>query len=95
MTFLPTIYMYMYLQVMSGIHRGPPDLLFDLGDGDILKSHPIFNIINENALQIIGYYDEVTITNPLMSRANSYKIGKYIVLLHQEWNVKTVPITRL
>ena len=32
--------------------------------------------------QIIAYYDEFTVTNPLMSRAKKYKLGIIIVFNH-------------
>ena len=37
-------------------------------DGAIKEENPILHS-SDQALQIIGYFDEVTLTNPLMSRA--------------------------
>lgn len=49
-------------------------MLSDICDGSIFTSNPVLRR-NQQALQIIGYYDELTLTNPLMSRAKKYKIG--------------------
>lgn len=40
------------------------DCLEDFCDGSIVKSHELFST-DPNALQIIGYYDELEIVNPL------------------------------
>lgn len=61
-------------KVMSGQHQSPGEVLLDICDGTIFSSNSLLNS-NETALQIIGYYDEFTVTNPLMSRAKKYKIG--------------------
>lgn len=49
-------------------------VLADVCDGTIFTTNRIFHV-DEDALQIIGYYDEFTIVNPLMSRAKKYKMG--------------------
>ena len=49
----------------------------DICDGDLFASHPVFQR-NEKALQIIGYYDELTLTNPIGSRAKKHKIGNLV-----------------
>ena len=59
---------------MSGPHQSPDELLRDVCDGAIFHDNPILRN-DEQALQIIGYYDELTLTNPLMSRAKKHKIG--------------------
>jgi hypothetical protein len=56
----------------------PSGLLMDICDGSIYQTNPILQH-NDQALQIIAYYDEFTVTNPLMSRAKKYKLGKIIV----------------
>ena len=48
--------------------------MMDVCDGDLFADHPVFQG-NEKALQIIGYFDEVTLTNPIGSRAKKHKIG--------------------
>ena len=43
-------------------------------DGTIMVENSILQG-NAQALQIVGYFDEMILTNPLMSRAKKYKIG--------------------
>lgn len=50
-------------------------MMSDICDGNYYRSHAIFSQCDKT-LQIIAYYDELTLTNPLMSRRNEYKIGK-------------------
>ena len=59
---------------MSGAHQIQGDLMRDICDGDLFSDHPLFQQ-NEKALQIIGYYNEVTLTSPIGSRAKKHKIG--------------------
>jgi len=60
---------------MSGPHQSPTDLLVDICDGELFKHHPVF-LRNEEALQIIAYYDDLTLTNPIGSSAKKHRIGK-------------------
>ena len=68
------------LQVMSGAHQTQGDFMMDICDGDLFADHCVFRG-NEKALQIIGYYDEVTLTNPIGSRAKKHKIGTHNIKL--------------
>ena len=65
------------LQVLSGSHQSPDDILRDVCDGSIFAENAVL-CDNDKALQIIGYFDEFTLTNPLMSRSKKYKIGNGI-----------------
>ena len=56
---------------MSGAHQSPDKLMYDICDGTMLENQ------QTDVLQIIAYYDEVSMTNPLMSRSKKYKIGTY------------------
>ena len=56
---------------MSGAHQAQGDLMMDICDGDLFADHPVFQG-NEKALQIIGYFDEVTLT--LRARAKKHRI---------------------
>lgn len=47
----------------------------DVCDGTIFYTNPILQC-SDHVLQIIGYFDEVTLTQPLMSRSKKYRIGK-------------------
>ena len=49
----------------------------DICDGTIFNTNSIL-CEDDQALQVIAYYDEFTLTNPLMSRAKKYKIGEII-----------------
>lgn len=59
---------------MSGLHQSPGDLMIDICDGDIFKCHPILSN-NDIILQMLAYYDEFTVANPLSPRAKKLKIG--------------------
>ena len=52
-------------------------LLSDYCDGDIFRQHPLFSR-DPKALQLILYFDEFEVCNPLGSRANKHKIGLFI-----------------
>ena len=67
------LYRYV-IQIQSGLHRCPGEFLSDVCDGTIFGTNAILRD-DEQALQIIGYYDEFTIVNPLSSRAKKHKIG--------------------
>ena len=49
-------------------------LIEDFCDGTVFANHPLFSI-DPCALQIIAYYDEVEICNPLGSHVKKYKLG--------------------
>lgn len=50
----------------------------DYCDGTLFRSHPLFTS-NPNSLQIILYYDDVEICNPLGSKAKVHKLGMNIL----------------
>ncbi|XP_054866338.1 uncharacterized protein LOC118469167 [Amphiprion ocellaris] len=47
--------------------------LYDISDGDLMKSHSLFSV-RPSALQIILYSDEIEICNPLGSHASKNKL---------------------
>lgn len=49
--------------------------LHDFQDGQFFKEHPLFST-DHNALQLIGYFDEVEPSNPLGSYRRTHKLGK-------------------
>ena len=51
--------------------------LEDFSDGAAFQNHPLFSS-NLSALQIIGYYDELEICNPLGSAAKIHKLGIFL-----------------
>ncbi len=56
------------IQVMRG-HQRNDGLLGDYCDGLHFKRHPLFSI-NPTALQIMLFYDDVEVCNPIGSRSN-------------------------
>ena len=44
-----------------------------LGDGSLFKAHPLFSS-DVHALQIIAYYDEMEIVNPIGSYVKKHKL---------------------
>ena len=64
---------FMY-QVLRG-HQCE-DVLADFCDGSHYRTHPLFSK-DPKALQIILYYDDVEIVNPLGSKAKKHKLGMY------------------
>ena len=50
------------------------DFLADFCDGALYKSHPLFSS-DPHALQIVGYFDDVEVVNPLGSYVKKHKLG--------------------
>ena len=59
--------------MLSG-HQCQDGLLYDYGDRSVYKSHALYSS-NPLSLQIIAYYDDVEVCNPLGSRAKKRKLG--------------------
>lgn len=55
-------------------HSNDRQLLGDFCDGNIYNEHPLFSA-DELALQIIGYYDELEVVNPIGSYVSTHKLG--------------------
>ena len=55
-----------------------PALLKDYCDGSVCKSHPLFTV-HRNGLQIMLYYDDIELCNPLGSRRTEHKVGMFIL----------------
>lgn len=71
------------LQVLKS-HKRSDGIMEDYCDGSTYKEHSLFSS-NPTALQIMLYYDDVEICNPLGSRAKVHKLGKHmtkIILLY-------------
>lgn len=62
------------VQVLTG-HAREDGLLSDYCDGTAYKSHPLFSCTS-HCLELILYYDDVELCNPLGSRAKTHKLGK-------------------
>lgn len=58
-------------------HRHSTEIILgDYCDGKRYREHPLFSN-DPVALQLILYYDELELCNPLGSRRKKHKIGKY------------------
>ena len=60
-------------------HKRSDSLLGDYCDGDACSSHPLFSNDSE-ALQILLFYDDLEVANPLGSYTKKHKIGKNCIL---------------
>ena len=49
-------------------------LLSDFCDGTLFKSHPLFSV-EHHAFQVVGYYDDLEVVNPLGSYTKKHKLG--------------------
>ena len=58
-------------------HTRSDGLIGDYCDAELFKSIPLFQG-NEHSLQIILFFDEMEVTNPLGSQAGVYKLGNYL-----------------
>lgn len=64
----------------------------DYCDGELYTSHQLY-MVDENALQLILYFDEVEPFNNLGSASGKYKLGTYARCVHvQCHNTKYVCI---
>ena len=53
-------------------------ILSDFCDGQAYKSHPLFSV-NSGSLQILFYFDDLEVCNPLGSKAKIHKISELCV----------------
>lgn len=56
-------------------HNRADDFIGDFCDGKLFKTHPLFKDAPKS-LQIIAYFDEVEVCNPLAGHAGVHKLGK-------------------
>ena len=61
------------LDYIDNPHNRSDGLLEDFCDGDLIKSHPI--LCNLKSLQILAYYDELEVCNPLGTHTKKHKLG--------------------
>lgn len=62
------------MQVMDTHRQTSTNVLSDYCDGKCCREHPLFST-DPVALQLILYYDELELCNPLGSRRKKHKIG--------------------
>ncbi len=65
------------LEQVSVDRRSTNGYLEDFCDGSEFKNHPLFQA-HPSALQIIGYYDELEVCNPLGTGAKIHKLGIFL-----------------
>lgn len=65
-------------QCPSRVHSN--GLLEDFCDGELFRSHPLFSQ-DPHALQIIAYFDEVELCNPLGTHVKKHKLGVILFTL--------------
>ena len=72
-----------FADVLKG-HQTNSSVLRDVVDGSAFREHPLFST-QPNALALIFYMDEFTVTNPLRGRAKNHKImACYFTLANQK-----------
>ena len=74
----------LFFQVQNCHQRQHGDgTIEDVCDGQLFRTHPLFST-DSTALQVMLYYDELEITNPLGSKTGKHKLGiiKYIPILN-------------
>lgn len=64
-------------QIVGG-HKREDGMLSDYCDGSVYHSHRLFSNV-PSSLEILAYYDDVEVCNPLGSRSKKHKLGMYIV----------------
>ena len=62
------------MKILRG-HRRTDGLLADYCDGSDYANHPLFSK-DMRSLQIIPYYDEVEVCNPLGIKEKTHKLGR-------------------
>ena len=61
---------------MSG-HQSSNGILSDYCDGEHFKAPDSLFSVHFNGLQILFYYDDVEVCNPLGSKRTKHKLGKF------------------
>ena len=64
------------LKEIDNPHFSTDGVMRDIMDGEFYSTHPIFST-NKKALQLLGYYDDLELANPLGSKSKIHKIGKF------------------
>ncbi|XP_058851954.1 uncharacterized protein LOC131699402 isoform X2 [Acipenser ruthenus] len=57
-----------------------PSVLSNMCDGHIFRSHPLF-VEHQTGLQILLYYDEAEVDNPIGNKAGKHKLGMFYYTL--------------
>ena len=70
-------HVFQCIQVFKEHPINHTEFLFDFCDGRLYKEHPVFQH-DKNALQLVIYFDEVEVANPLGSYHGIHKLGTCI-----------------
>ena len=85
---LETLTALLNKQIMEEVLREPQyrsdGKLGDFIDGAVFSNHEVFSS-DAQALQIILYYDELELCNPLGSRRKKHKIGMFSLFYNNCW----------
>jgi len=65
---------YWYIQV-ENTHQRMDGIIVDFCDGDVCANHPLFSR-DPIAIQILLYYDDVEVVNPLGFKTSKHKFAK-------------------
>lgn len=71
---LVCVYLYMHVQITVD-HRRSDNLLEDFCDAKKCNTHPFFSSTQKLTLQLILYFDELEVCNPLGSSRKKHKLG--------------------
>ena len=63
-----------FVHEIDNFHGSTDSTLTDMCDGSVFKMHPLFKL-DTRAIQIIAYFDEVELCNPLGSSTKKHKLG--------------------
>ena len=61
-------------------HQRSDDLLEDFCDVELVRNHPLFSS-EPQALQIVAYFDELEVCNPLGTHTKKHKLGIVLFML--------------
>ena len=73
------------LQYIDNPHQRLDDKLEDFCDGELFVNHPVFST-DPYAIQIIAYFDELEVCNPLGTHTKKHKLG---IILFTLGNIPT------
>ena len=60
-------------------HSRDDEYIADFCDGQLYKEHNVFQNKDAHDLQLIAYFDEVEVCNPLAGQAGIHKLGTSLI----------------
>ena len=73
-------YFIIHFKVMHG-HQRKDQIVEDFCDSVQAKTHPLFSN-DKTALQLLLFYDELEVCNPIGSSRKKHKIGNYVYIYY-------------